>query len=147
MTGGHKTVDEYLVTVGGEKRVALQKLRRHIRAAVPRAEECIAYGVPAFRLDGRFLLAFGAAAGHCSFYPGSTAIAVHADELEGYDTGKGTIRFQAGRPLPALLVRKLVQARIAASGRKRGKASADRGRARRPSRTRRTGSKQVRRAR
>lgn len=36
----------------------------------------------------------------------------HRVELDPYDTAKGTIRFPAGKPLPAKLVRKLVKARI-----------------------------------
>ena len=59
-------------------------------------------------------MAFGATANHCAFYlMSSSTIEVHKDELEGYDTSKGTIRFQADRPLPAAMVRKLVKARIA----------------------------------
>jgi uncharacterized protein YdhG (YjbR/CyaY superfamily) len=34
------------------------------------------------------------------------------DELQQYDTSKGSIRFQADKPLPAELVRKLLQARL-----------------------------------
>jgi uncharacterized protein YdhG (YjbR/CyaY superfamily) len=109
-----RTIDEYLARLTPDKRAALQKLRKQIRAAVPRAEECISYQVPAFRLDGRFLLAFAAATNHCSFYPG-TAVEDHKDELRGYDTSKGTVRFAPDRPLPATLVRKLVKARIAKS--------------------------------
>ena len=107
-----KTIDEYLATLSHNKRAALERLRKTIRAAAPRAEECISYQLPAFRLDGRFLVAFGAATNHCAFYPG-TVVEDHKRELEDYDISKGTIRFQADSPLPAALVRKLVKARIA----------------------------------
>ena len=107
-----KTIDEYLAALSNDKRAALERLRKTIRAAAPKAEECISYGVPAFRLDQKFLVAFGAAAKHCAFYPGGV-VETHQDELKDYDTSKGTIRFQADNPLPATLVRKLVKARIA----------------------------------
>ena len=109
----HKTIDEYLTGVSPDKRTALEKLRRDIKAAAPEAEECISYQIPAFRLDGRMLVFFGAAARHCSFYPGAIPVEALRDELRAYDTSKGTIRFQADKPLPAALVRKLVKARIA----------------------------------
>ena len=106
------TIDEYLARLPPDKRAALQWLRRHIRAAAPAAEECISYGIPAFRLDGKLLVHFGAAARHCAFYPGAV-IESFRDELRGYDTSKGTIRFQPGDPLPAGLVTRIVQAQIA----------------------------------
>jgi uncharacterized protein YdhG (YjbR/CyaY superfamily) len=105
-----KTFDAYLAGVSPEKRAALERLRKTIRAAAPKAEECISYGIPAFRLNGKFLVGLGAAATHCSFYPGS-ALKAFGDELKGYDTSKGTIRFQPGKPLPSDLVRKIVKAR------------------------------------
>jgi uncharacterized protein YdhG (YjbR/CyaY superfamily) len=109
-----KTIDEYLAALSDDKRAALEKLRKAIRAAAPKAEECISYRLPAFRLNGKMLVAFGAAANHCAFYPmSSSTVAAHKDELKDYDTSKGTIRFQADHPLPAALVRKLVKARIA----------------------------------
>lgn len=109
------TIDQYLAPLSPDKRAALEKLRKAIRAAVPKAEECISYGIPAFRLNGKFLVGFGAAVGHCAFYPGGT-VEAFADELRDYDTSKGTIRFQPDRPIPATLVRKLVRTRIAAKG-------------------------------
>ena len=120
MAGKPRTIDEYLAGVSDDKRAALQKLRRTIRAAAPKAEECISYGMPAFRLDGRPLVGFAAGANHCAFYPmsGST-VADHAADLAGYDTSKGTIRFPANKPLPAALVRKLVKARIAENASRR----------------------------
>ena len=105
------TIDEYLATLSKDKRDALERLRRIIRAAAPGAEECISYQLPAFRLDGRSLVWFGAAANHCAIYG---VVGTHENELEDYDTsGRGTIRFQPNDPLPAALVRKLVKARIA----------------------------------
>jgi len=59
------------------------------------------------------LVAFGAWANHCAFYPGAHPVEAHKDELKAYDTSKGSIRFQANSPLPATLARKLVKSRIA----------------------------------
>jgi uncharacterized protein YdhG (YjbR/CyaY superfamily) len=114
-----KTIDEYLQPLSSEKRATLEKLRRAIKSAAPKAEECISYQVPGFRLDGRLLVSFGAAAKHCSFYPGAHPIKAHQDDLKKYDTSKGTIRFPDNRPLPATLVRKLVKTRIAEYATKR----------------------------
>jgi uncharacterized protein YdhG (YjbR/CyaY superfamily) len=107
-----QTIDDYLAPLSPEKRAALQKLRRAIKAAAPKAEECISYQLPAFRLDGRVLVWFGAATHHCAFYPGAHPIVAHKHELTSYVTSKGTIRFQPDHPLPATLVRKLVRSRI-----------------------------------
>jgi uncharacterized protein YdhG (YjbR/CyaY superfamily) len=112
MAAKPQTIDEYLAPLSNEKRAALEKLRRAIRSAAPKAEECISYQIPAFYLGGRMLVAFGAAANHCAFYPGAYPVEAHKAELKAYDTSKGTIRFQADSPLPATLVRKLVKTRI-----------------------------------
>ena len=113
IAGKPKTIDEYLAALSDDKRAALEKLRKTIRAAAPKAEECISYQLAAFRQNG-MLVAFGATANHCAFYlMSSSTVAAHKDELKDYDTSKGTIRFQADKPLPAALVRKLVKARIA----------------------------------
>jgi uncharacterized protein YdhG (YjbR/CyaY superfamily) len=107
-------MDAYLGSLPADKRTALQKLRQAVHAAAPEAEEGVSYGLPAFRLGGRPLVAFAAGANHCSFYPMSPAvIRGHAEELKGYATSKGTIRFTPDKPLPITLVRKLVRARVA----------------------------------
>lgn len=109
-----KTIDEYLVNLRPDHRKTLQKLRRTIHAAVPRAEECISYGIPAFRLDRRPLVFFGAWANHCAFYPGTAAtLKSFRNELGNFQTSKGTIRFSPEKPLPVALVKKLVKTRIA----------------------------------
>jgi len=113
MTTKPKTIDEYLAALSEDKRAVLEKLRKTIRAAAPKAEECISYQIPAFR-QGKMLVGFGATAEHCAFYPmSSSTVKAHKDFLKDYDTSKGTIRFQPDKPLPTALVRKLVKARIA----------------------------------
>lgn len=107
------TIDEYLAMLDAPKRAALQKVRAAIHAAAPGAEECVSYGVPAFRRDGRVLMHMGAAAKHVALYPGAKPVRLLAAELAKYDTSKGTIRFAPERPLPAALVRRLVKARLA----------------------------------
>jgi uncharacterized protein YdhG (YjbR/CyaY superfamily) len=108
-----KTIDEYLAGVSVDHRLTLQKLRDTIRAAAPEADECISYGIPAFRLNGRSLVFFGAWANHCSFYPGSsTTLKKFRDDLKGFQVGKGTVRFSPDNLLPVALVKKLVKARI-----------------------------------
>ena len=107
------TIDEYLAPLSKEKRVALEKLRKAIKSAAPKAEECISYGIPGFRLNGKLLVSFGAAEKHCAFYPGSYPLKANQDELKAYSISKGTIRFAVDSSLPAALVRKLVRSRIA----------------------------------
>ncbi|PYL43466.1 MAG: hypothetical protein DMF42_03990 [Verrucomicrobia bacterium] len=109
-----KTIDEYLAGVKADYREALEKLRQTIRAVVPNAEECISYWIPAFRLNGRLLVGFGAWANHCSFYPmSSTTLRKFQRDMKNFQTSKGTLRFSPDKPLPARFVKKLVQARIA----------------------------------
>jgi uncharacterized protein YdhG (YjbR/CyaY superfamily) len=115
------TVDAYLARVSDEQRVALQRLRQTILSVIPSAEECISYGMPGFRYDGKVLVWIGAGANHCAFYPGAVIQGLGVD-LEGYETSKGTIRFQPDEPLPATLVRKILKARIAQNAAKRMRA-------------------------
>ena len=108
------TIDEYLAAVKGEKRAALDKLRKTIRGIVPKAEECISYGIPAFSLDGNIVAGFAATKKGCSYFPfsGST-LGTLAEDLEDYEQTKSSLHFDPAAPLPATLVRKLIRARIA----------------------------------
>lgn len=106
-------IDAFLAGIPDEARTALEDLRKTIRAVVPDATEKIGYGIPAFYYQGRPLVSYGAATNHCSFYVQSPAVMdAFADDLESYDTAKGTIRFAANEPLPSELVEKLVRARM-----------------------------------
>jgi uncharacterized protein YdhG (YjbR/CyaY superfamily) len=110
-SGPAKDVDEYLAGVPKEARVTLERLRQTIQAAAPMAAEVISYQMPMYKHHG-MVIGFAAFKDHCSIFPGSAVMEAYKEELKRYDTSKGTIRFPAGKPLPAALVKKLVKARI-----------------------------------
>jgi len=109
-----KTIDEYLATASIKQRVILEKLRKTIHAVAPNVEEYIGYGLAGFKLNGRPLVYFGAWENHCALYAASPNTQKQfAKELKGFEVSKGTIRFTTEKPLPTVLVRKLVKARMA----------------------------------
>jgi uncharacterized protein YdhG (YjbR/CyaY superfamily) len=114
------TVDDYLAALPKTTRTALEGLRGTIRAAAPGATETVSYQMPAFKLDGRFLVSFAAFKDHCSLFPASGKVMeTLGDELAPYFSGKGTLRFTVDEPIPTELVKKIVKVRIgeiAASG-------------------------------
>jgi len=108
------TIDEYLASVTGERRAALDHIRKTIRTILPEAEECISYRIPAFRFKGRIVAGFAATAKGCSYFPfsGST-LRTLAEELENFEQTKSSLHFDPAKPLSVALVRKLIKARIA----------------------------------
>jgi uncharacterized protein YdhG (YjbR/CyaY superfamily) len=106
-------IDRYLAGVDEPARGALEQLRRDVLSVVPRAEQCISYGVPAFKVDGKTIAGFAAFKNHLSYLPhsGSTLPAL-ADELVAYRGTKSSLHFALDQPLPAELVRKLIETRM-----------------------------------
>jgi len=83
-----------------------------IRAALPSAEECLSYGIPAFRLEGRVIAGFAATAAGGSYYPFSgLTLGTLAADLAGWSRTRSALHFTKTRPLPEVLVRKLLAAR------------------------------------
>ena len=108
-----KTVDEYLARVPEPARTTLNKIRAVVRSVVPaEATEAISYGVPSFKYKGP-LIWYAAFSNHCSLFPTSSVIERFKNELKAYPTSKGTIQFPVDKPLPAVLLKKLVKARLA----------------------------------
>jgi uncharacterized protein YdhG (YjbR/CyaY superfamily) len=110
---GPNSVDEYLALVPDDARAALEKLRKTIKAAAPDTTETISYQMPTFKYQGRALVGYAAFKNHCSLFPYSGKIMnLCKEELESYETSKGTIRFPVDRPLPSAVVRKIVKTRM-----------------------------------
>ncbi|HWG92579.1 MAG TPA: DUF1801 domain-containing protein [Candidatus Thermoplasmatota archaeon] len=106
-------VDKYLAALPESQRAALERLRKQILAAAPKATEKIGYGMPGFYHEGP-LVYMAAFRTHLSFFPGdATTTADFAAELEGYKVSKGTIQFTPEKPLPAALVKRIVKRRVA----------------------------------
>jgi uncharacterized protein YdhG (YjbR/CyaY superfamily) len=116
-------VDAYLAALPEQTRQHLEELREAIRAEARGAVECFGYGMFGFSLDGKPFIWYAAWKRHCSLYPVSNeTLHALAAEVEGYETtGKGTIQFPLGKPVPADLVKRLVKARVAEVRRKRNK--------------------------
>jgi uncharacterized protein YdhG (YjbR/CyaY superfamily) len=107
-------VDAYLAELEEPKRTTLETLRRSILASVPDAEECISYGTPAFRVDGKVVAGFAAFKDHLAYLPHSGEVLTRlGDRLSGYEFTKGALHFPIDEPLPEDLVRGLVEAKLA----------------------------------
>ena len=105
------TVVEYIAAQSVEAQPRLRELRATIRAALPEAAELISYGMPTYKF-GAGAVCFGAAKRHCALY--GSALDAFPEDVRGFDTSKGTVRFPLDRPIPEELVRKLVVAKAAA---------------------------------
>jgi uncharacterized protein YdhG (YjbR/CyaY superfamily) len=105
-------VDRYLASLREPKRSTLGALRRTILDILPDAEECISYGFPAYRVNGKVIAGFAAFKNHLSYLPhsGSVFPAIKG-ELSQYKTSKGALRFPIETPLPKALVKKLIAVR------------------------------------
>ena len=107
-------IDEYLGALDEPKRATLSELRDTVVAIVPDAEQCISYGMPAFKLRGKTIAGFAAFKSHLSYLPHSgSVIAQLAEETAGYTKTKGSLHFPLDEPLPKGLVKKLLDVRMA----------------------------------
>ncbi len=68
-------IDIYIADIESPtERATLENLRQFLHTLLPTAEECISYGMPAFRVDGECVAGFAQFKNHLSFFPfsGST---------------------------------------------------------------------------
>ena len=106
-------IDAYLAGVAEPGRSTLAKLRETILEVVPAAEEGLAYGAPAFKVRGKVVAGFAAYKNHHSYLPHSGSIRSElGDDLAGYETSKGALKFGADKPLPKRLVKQLITMRF-----------------------------------
>ena len=106
-------IDEYLAGVEEPKRSTLGAVRETIRSVLPDGEECISYGCPAFKVQGKTVAGFAAFKDHLSYLPHSGSVFPELrEELAGYSMSSGALRFPIDEPLPRDLVEKLIAVRM-----------------------------------
>jgi uncharacterized protein YdhG (YjbR/CyaY superfamily) len=110
-------IDRYLSQLDEPKRTTLETLRASIMEIVPVAEQCISYGVPAFKVRGKTVAGFAAFKNHLTYMPHSgTVLETLSSDTAAYETSKGSLKFAIDKPLPEGLVRKLIDARMREAG-------------------------------
>ena len=106
-------IDGYLAGLDEPQRSTLEGLRASIMELVPGAEQCISYGMPAFKVQGKTVAGFAAFNKHLSYLPHSgSVLATLAADVAPYETSKGSLKFAIDKPLPKRLVKKLVRTRM-----------------------------------
>jgi uncharacterized protein YdhG (YjbR/CyaY superfamily) len=112
-TAKGETVSGYFAALEPDRRRKLTALRKILKALLPKADECLSYGIPAFRNSGGVIVYYAAMKNHLSFFPTSYPIEACKADLKGYVTSRGTVRLPLDAPPPAALLKKLVRARLA----------------------------------
>lgn len=112
----YSTIDEYIKDFLQDEQKILQTIRRTIKKAVPQATEKISYGIPAFYINGKYLIYFAGYRQHVSIYPVSAGNGPFAKDIAPYLSGKGTAKFPLDKPIPYALIRRVALYRAKQSG-------------------------------
>jgi uncharacterized protein YdhG (YjbR/CyaY superfamily) len=112
------SIDDYIAGFPPETQAVLWEMRALIRDVAPEATETISYAIPTFDLNGHHLVHFAGFAKHVGFYPVPSGMEAFKEEFKPYKTGKGSVQFPLGQPLPTDLIRRIVEFRVAESARK-----------------------------
>ncbi|MBN2248499.1 MAG: DUF1801 domain-containing protein [Coriobacteriia bacterium] len=110
-TEGTAAIDEYIAQAPSRARADLARVRAIIRAVIPEAVETMSYGIPTFDIAGKHVVHFGGFARHVGLYPTPSGMDAFQEELAPYVRGKGSVRFGLDEPLPADLIRRIVEYR------------------------------------
>ena len=106
------TVESYIETFPEQVQLKLKKLSFAILESAPLATECIIYGMPAYKLNGKPLVYFAGYKNHIGFYATPTGHEAFAKELSFYKQGKGSVQFPIQEPLPIELISRIVAFRV-----------------------------------
>lgn len=105
----YKDVDEYITLFPKDIQKILKEIRATIQKSAPKAVEGIAYGMPAYKFNGKPLAYFAAFTKHIGFYATPNGHKAFLKELAKYKQGKGSVQFPIDEPVPLTLIGKMVK--------------------------------------
>ena len=100
------TVDEYISAAPEVAQAKLREIRAILKKVAPEATESLKWGAPVFE-EKRILFSYAAFKSHLNFFPTQPALEPFKEELADYDTGKDSIKFPYGKPLPKELIERI----------------------------------------
>lgn len=106
------TVDEYISTFSSDTQMPPRRVQEVIRGVLPEAEEVISYNIPAFKLNGAYLVYFAGWTSHISLYPVPKGDDAFQEAIKPYVGGKGTLKFALNKPIPYDLIKKVAALRL-----------------------------------
>ena len=115
------SIDDYIAQFPAETQKVLEQLRALIKSVAPEAVETISYAIPTFDLNGTHLVHFAGFEHHVGFYPTGSGVEEFKEELKPYKSGKGSVQFLLGMPIPEDLIRRVVAFRVGQTVRKAAK--------------------------
>ncbi len=108
-------IDAYLARLPPAQAAALQDLRALIAARLPDHIEVMSYAMPGFRQPGpkgKMVVGYAAFARHLGLYPHSGSVIPRID-CTPFKTSKSGVLFTPATPLPATLVHRIIDLRLA----------------------------------
>jgi uncharacterized protein YdhG (YjbR/CyaY superfamily) len=106
-------IDHYISKFPFEVQENLNQIRTLVKKSAPGATESMAYGMPAYKLNGRPLVYFAGFKNHIGFYATPTGHEAFKKELSGYKQGRGSLQFPLNQPVPYDLIEQIVLFRVA----------------------------------
>ena len=108
----YKNIDAYITSYPKNVQTLLKSVRTTIKKSAPKAWEGISYGMPAYKLNGKPVVYFGAFRSHIGFYATPHAHVKFAKELSKYKEGKGSVQFPLSSALPLGLISRIVKFKV-----------------------------------
>jgi uncharacterized protein YdhG (YjbR/CyaY superfamily) len=104
--------DDYIAQAPESFRPILARIRTQLSAALPDAEEVIAYQMPGFKIGQTIIAGFAAFSKQCGLYIAPAAIKIHAVDISkaGLKATKTGVTFSPKKSIPDELMRKLAVA-------------------------------------